>query len=113
MNCLLLDEETFRAVPNFDEHYIHSLADLDYGLTMKRMGIPVCVAPFYAGICEKNDPAGTWTDRSLSRRERFRRKAEPKGAPFQPWFHFLYKNFGLGQALLHGITPYIRILLGR
>jgi GT2 family glycosyltransferase len=113
MNCLLLDEKTFRAVPGFDAHYVHSLADLDYGLTMKRMGIAVQTAPFYVGICEKNDPAGSWLDRSLPRRERLRRKEAPKGAPFRPWFYFLYKNFGLRQALLHGFTPFVRILSGK
>jgi GT2 family glycosyltransferase len=113
MNCLLLEASVFLAAPGFDAHYIHSLADLDYGLAMKRMGIPARVAPFYVGTCEKNDPAGTWTDKSLPRRERLRRKESPKGAPFGPWFYFLYKNFGIGQALLHGFTPFVRILLGR
>lgn len=113
MNCLLLEKETFRAVPNFDEHYIHSLADFDYGLCMKRMGIPLLVAGFYVGVCPDNDPKGGWSDRSLSRLERLKKKESVKGAPFGPWFYFLRKNFGIGQALLHAFTPYIRILLGR
>lgn len=113
MNCVLLLRETFMAVPNFDEHYIHSLADFDYGLTMKRRGIPLLVADYYAGICPDNDPTGGWSDRSLSRMERLRKKESIKGAPFGPWFYFLKKNFGVGQALLHGFTPYIRILLGK
>ena len=113
MNCLLLDKETFLRVPNFDEHYIHSLADFDYGLTMKRMGIAMRVADFYVGTCPDNDPKGGWSDRSLSRIERLRKKESVKGAPFAPWFYFLKKNFGMGQALLHAFTPYVRILLGR
>ena len=112
MNCLLLEKETFQTVPNFDKHYIHSLADFDYGLCMKRMGIPMQVVDFYAGICPDNDPKGGWSDRSLSRRERLKKKESIKGAPFRPWFYFLRKNFGIGQALLHSFTPYIRILLG-
>lgn len=113
MNCLLLERETFLDVPNFDEHYIHSLADFDYGLEMKRRQIPMVVTDYYAGRCPDNDPKGGWTDRALSRRERLRKKESVKGAPFAPWFYFLRKNFGLGQALLHGFTPYIRILLGK
>lgn len=113
MNCILLEKETFLAVPNFDEHYIHSLADFDYGLTVKRMGITMLVTDCYAGICPDNDPTGGWSDRSLSRVERLKKKESIKGAPFKPWFYFLGKNFGLKQALLHGFTPYIRILLGR
>lgn len=113
MNCVLLEKETFFAVPNFDEHYIHSLADFDYGLTMRQMGITMRVAGYYVGVCPDNDPAGGWSDRSLSRMERIRKKESVKGAPVGPWFYFLRKNFGLGRALLHTVTPYIRILLGR
>ena len=113
MNCLLMPQEIFRKVPNFDEHYIHSLADFDYGLSMKRLGIPVYVYSSYAGVCPDNDPKGGWTDTSLTRRERLKKKESIKGAPFAPWFYFLRKNFGLTQALLHGFTPYIRILLGK
>lgn len=113
MNCLLMPQEIFRKVPNFDEHYIHSLADFDYGLSMKRLGIPVYVYSFYAGVCPDNDPKGGWTDTSLTRRERLKKKESIKGAPFAPWFYFLRKNFGLTQALLHGFTPYIRILFGK
>ena len=113
MNCLLLERETFHAVPNFDEHYIHTLADFDYGLCMKRMGLPMQVADFYAGICPDNDPRGGWSDRSLSRMERLKKKESIKGAPFGPWFYFLKKNFGVGRALWHAFTPYIRIMLGR
>jgi hypothetical protein len=80
---------------------------------MRRKGIPVQVSVSYAGICPDNDSTGGWTDRKLSRRERLRKKESVKGAPFRPWFYFLRKNFGLGQAILHGFTPYLRILLGR
>lgn len=113
MNCLLLEKETFYAVPNFDEHYIHTLADFDYGLYMKRMGIPMQVMDFYVGICPDNDPKGGWSDRSLPRLERLKKKESIKGAPFGPWFYFLKKNFGMKQALWHAFTPYVRILLGR
>lgn len=113
MNCLLLDQDTFVTVPNFDTHYIHSLADFDYGLEMKRRKIPMQVVPYFVGTCPDNDPKGGWTDRSLSRRERLKKKENIKGAPFAPWFYFLKKNFGLGQALLHGFTPYLRIIMGK
>lgn len=113
MNCLLLSKKTFLELPNFDAHYVHSLADFDYGLEMKRRQIPMYVTSYYAGTCPDNDPKGGWTDRSLPRRERLKKKENIKGAPFKPWFYFLRKNFGMGQALLHAFTPYLRILLGK
>jgi GT2 family glycosyltransferase len=113
MNCLLVDRDVFMETPNFDEHYIHTLADFDYGLSMKRNGIRCFVASGYVGICPKNASQGGWTDRSLSRRERMKQKESIKGAPFGPWFHFLKKNFGIRQAVVYSATPYIRILLGK
>lgn len=113
MNCLLLPEKAFQDTPNFDPHYVHSLADFDYGLTMKGLGIPVFVGEAYAGLCPNNPAEGTWADRSLGRLERLKKKESVKGAPFLPWFYFLKKNFGVGKALLHGFTPYLRILLGK
>ncbi|MCI5856566.1 MAG: glycosyltransferase [Agathobacter sp.] len=113
MNCLLLGGELFKANANFDPCYIHGLADFDYGLDMKRRNILLWVASFYVGKCEKNSEKGTWMDRSLPRRVRLKKKASPKGAPFRQWFHFLRKNFGAKTALLHGFTPYIRIIAGR
>jgi GT2 family glycosyltransferase len=113
MNCLLVIGAVFHEMPNFDKHYIHSLADFDYGLEMKRRQIPVRVYGSFVGRCPDNDPKGGWTDRSLTRRERLRQKESIKGAPFAPWFYFLRKNFGLRQAILHGFTPYLRILLKR
>lgn len=113
MNCLLLPGKAFKETPNFDSHYVHSLADFDYGLSMKRLGIPVFVGEAYAGICPNNPVKGTWADKSLGRLARLKKKESAKGAPFFPWFYFLKKNFGLGQAVLHGFTPYLRILLGK
>lgn len=113
MNCLLMDRDVFIQTPNFDEHYIHTLADFDYGLSMKRNGIPSIVATQYVGICQTNLPSGGWRDTGLSRIERLRKKESIKGAPFKPWFYFLMKNFGLRQAVLYGFSPYVRILLGK
>lgn len=113
MNCLLVPRDIFMELPNFDTHYIHSLADFDYGLEMRRRQIPVFVADSYVGVCPDNDPKGGWTDRSLSRKERLKKKESVKGAPFGPWFYFLRKNFGITEALLHAFTPYVRILLGK
>ena len=58
MNCLLLPKHVFMEIPNFDEHYIHSLADFDYGLEMKRRGIPMYVYHEYVGVCPDNDLKG-------------------------------------------------------
>lgn len=112
-NFVAIPTAIFHAVPTMDSRYIHSLGDFDYGLSIKKAGYEIEVLPFYAGKCANNSKEGTWMDTSLSRRERFKRKEDVKGAPFSQWFYFLKKNFGLPSALAHGFTPYLRILLGR
>lgn len=112
-NLVLLPAEVFEKMGNFDEHFTHAMGDFDYGLRIKRAGIPIESTRRYVGICERNPLKKTWADTELSRRERFRLKESPKGLPFREWFHFLRKNFGLGTALVRSMTPYVKILLGK
>lgn len=112
-NCVLMPGGIFRAVPNMDEVYNHSLGDFDYGLSIKRLGYNIEVYQEYIGICNKNSAKGTWNDASLKRAERLRKKEGIKGLPRKEWYHFLQKNFGTGTAVIRSVTPYIRILLGK
>ncbi len=112
-NCVLLAEEIFRSSGNIDDAYIHTLGDFDYGLQIHRLGYRIRVAPFYVGVCNDNEVTGGWRDPSLRRIARFKAKETVKGAPFYPWFHYLKKNFGLWPAVVHSITPYLRIIVGK
>lgn len=112
-NCVLIPHDIFFETENIDSKYIHSLGDFDYGLSMSRRGVKLCTYGEYVGICNDNSTEGTWMDTGLSRRDRLRAKENPKGAPFPQWFYFLRKNFGLRKALLHSVTPYVRIALGK
>ncbi len=111
-NCLLLPWKAFQEAGPFDAHYVHAMADYDYGFTLQGLGYRIWLTDFFVGTCDDNPLSGSWRDRSLPRLERIRRKEAPKGLPFRQWFYYLRKNFGLSQALWHSITPYIRILLG-
>lgn len=112
-NAVLIPYEVFRKVGAMDRHYVHSLGDFDYGLSIKRAGYAIYPSKEYAGVCESNPQTGGWQDVSLSRCERIRQKESVKGAPTRQWFYFLKKNFGLVTAIKGCMTPYIRILLGR
>ena len=54
--------------------YIHSLGDFDYGLSLKRNGYMIHPSRSYVGICNNNPLNGTWTDSSLSRKERVKKR---------------------------------------
>ena len=112
-NCVLIPRDIFFATENIDPVYIHSLGDFDYGMSMSRRGISLRTFGEYVGECNENGTDNTWMDKSLGIRQRLRKKESPKGAPFHQWFYYLKKNFGIKAALLHGWTPYIRILLGK
>lgn len=112
-NCVLIKSEQICKVGNFDTRYRHSLADLDYGFMLKKAGVPIISSAEYIGVCYKNSSRGTWSDKSLSRLERLRKKESVKGAPFGEWFHFMNKNFGFWLAVRYSISPYIRILMKR
>lgn len=112
-NAVLIPYEAFWEVGAMDGHYIHSLGDFDYGLSIKRAGYTIHSSKEYVGDCERNPSTGGWQDVSLSRYERIRKKESVKGAPTRQWFYFLKKNFGLLTAVKGCVTPYIRILLGR
>lgn len=113
MNCVLVNNSTFFDAGNFDKKFVHSLADFDYGLRISRKIGNVYMFSNYVGMCNDNPVKNTWADTSLSRVERIKKKETPKGAPFGPWFRFLYKNFGFPKAIVFSLSPYIRILLGK
>lgn len=111
-NCVLIPYSLFKKVGPYDEHYVHSLGDFDYGLELKKCGFQIFSSSNYVGICEKNSLINTWTNTSLNIAKRIKLKENFKGAPTKQWFYFLKKNFGILMAFRGVITPYIRIILG-
>ena len=112
-NCVLIPYDAFVKTGNMDAHYVHSLADFDYGLALKYQGYKIHVSKECVGICDNNSSKGTWTDTSLCRRERIKKKESIKGAPTKQWFYFLKKNFSVFTAFKGCVTPYIRIVIGK
>lgn len=110
-NCVLLPTAVFKVLPNIDRHYVHSMGDYDYGLEASKMNIPIAVSDFFVGVCADNPLEGTWRDVTLPRKERLKKKENPKGLPWRPWFYFVRKHYGLVSACASSITPYIKILL--
>lgn len=110
-NCVLLPKEVFKVLPNIDSQYTHSMGDFDYGLEARKSGIPIVVSDFFVGRCINNKIEGTWRDIHLSRKERLKRKEEPKGLPRKEWFYFVKKHFGVISACFNTVIPYVKILI--
>lgn len=112
-NCVLLPTNIFKALPNIDNHYTHAMGDYDYGLEARKRNFPIVVSDFFVGICIDNPVDGTWRDVKLSRRERLKKKENPKGLPCREWFYFIKKHYGFLSACVNSITPYLKILIRR
>lgn len=111
-NYVLLPSVVFKKAGNLDSNYRHTMADFDYGLHIRRLGYPIYSSVNYVGICERNKRENTWSERTLPRIDRFKRKESIKGLPCREWFYFLKKNFGIVKAIWHSVTPYIKIIIG-
>lgn len=111
-NCVLMEADIMNRVGNFDSMYTHNFADYDYGMTLNKFGYEIYGTSFYVGVCSDNSISGTWQDKSLSIKERLKRKEWPKGLPQKEWSYFLLKNFGVIYWIRYGYTGVIKILLG-
>lgn len=112
-NCVLLKKELLLKAGNLDVHYKHSMGDFDYGLYLKKMGVEIMHSKEYTGVCDDNHNINSWNNKEFSRIKRIKLKESPKGLPFADWFYFGKKNYGIGTAVYHAVTPYIKILLKR
>lgn len=110
-NCVLLPNRVVIDNGNMDSVYRHGLGDYDYGFMLSRAGVKIISTEDYVGVCEGNKVEGTWSDRSLPIKERIMKKESPKGSPAKEWWHFLYKNYGLADAIIHTLIPYLKIFL--
>lgn len=109
-NCVLIPTEIFIKTDNIDKVYTHTMGDFDYGLTIKKKGYSIYASNFMVGVCNNNSINDTWLDTTLSRKIRLQKKEDVKGLPFNEYFHFLNKNYGLFIAIIYSILPYIRIV---
>jgi GT2 family glycosyltransferase len=109
-NCVLVPRDVAREVGNLDPAFSHAMGDFDYGLRASRAGFPIWTVPGVVGCCARNSDAGTWRDRRLTPRERWRIVQEPRGLPPAEWKVFVRRHGGLMWPLRFA-TPYLRLIL--
>lgn len=111
-NAALVTRAVYRELGIFHDAYTHAMGDVDYGYQATRRGIAVIQSPTILGTCPRNPLSGTWKNRELSRRERFRRLQSTKGLPWREWVVYNRRNRGWLWPW-RSITPWLRIMLGR
>jgi len=98
-NTVWVSRKTWQRLGNLRSCFTHSMGDTDYGVRAQKAGIPVWLAPKYAGTCPAN--VGTrWDDADLSIAMRWKMLHAPKGCPPRefaqlvrmdhPWTWLLY-----------------------
>lgn len=109
-NLLLAARTVDDQVGGFPRGFVHGMADNDYTLRARKIGIHSYLTPTAIGTCERNRVQGTWKDLQLPPHERLRLLRSPKGLPFSTYWSFCLRHGGL-TGPLYAIKPYASILL--
>lgn len=111
MNLALISREALELAPFMRTGYVHGYADYDFGLSLKRAGGSIYVAPEIIGECSRNTKLGTWEDNSLNFVKRIKDLFGPKGMPIKQRWLFLRTNVSLLMAILIFPHPYIKFFI--
>lgn len=76
-NCTLIPGDVARKLGNLEPRFQHHYGDVDY--RARRAGFSIHVAPGFLGTCSGNSINGTWRDRSISVRRRWRDLLSSRG----------------------------------
>ena len=109
-NCVLIPHEVADRVGNLDPFYEHAMGDTDYALRARAAGFDLFALPGVMGYCSRNPLQGTFADRRMPFKKRWRLILSRKGLPVRSWMHFCRRH---GGALwpLHFAWPYTKLLL--
>jgi len=111
-NVVLVPRLVARAVGNLCGQFTHAIADTDYGLRARKMGISSWVAPGYVGLCRRNSDAHRWCDPALPVRARLRILRSPKGLPPRQWRIFARRHAPV-QWPMYWLSLYLRACFPR
>lgn len=109
-NCVLISRAAARVLGNMDPVYRHGIGDMDYGLRATRAGIPVWIAPGYAGHCVHDHRIeGSYLDRTLPLSVRWKKITSPKGLAPGAWLTYCRRHAG-SLWLLYWAWPYVKVI---
>jgi len=95
MNACLIAKGALDAIGFLDSHYVHSGADFDFGLRLKKAGGHILVAAGYVGQCERNREKKSAINSFQGVSLRYREMIGPKGEPLKQHLYFCRKHGGL------------------
>lgn len=92
MNFALISSKCLEAIGFLSNTFIHSGADFEYGLRLRKYGGQILVAPGYLGVCERNQKVLRPSYAANTLKKYLHARLSPKEAPFrQTWeYHRTY-----------------------
>ncbi|WP_433450413.1 glycosyltransferase family 2 protein [Streptomyces sp. CA-142005] len=108
-NVVLVPRSVVARVGPIDGGFGHGMADFDYGLRARALGVRIWVAPGTVGTCARN-PAPAHADSSLPFRARWKLIRSPKGLPPGSWRRFTRRHAGPMWPVFW-LLPYARLLI--
>lgn len=92
-NIVLVPRGVCKAMGNLSPEFRHNSADQDYGLSARKAGFEIWVAPGLLGQCRRN-LGERWADPKVPFRQRWRSLQSPKGQPLRETYIFCRRHNG-------------------
>jgi GT2 family glycosyltransferase len=107
-NVVLVPGSIADALDGIDGSFEHGMADFDYGLRARNLGIRTVIAPTYLGTCRRNRALVPWRDDAFTTTEQWRKILSPKGLPPASYARYLRRHGGLLWPVFW-VAPYARL----
>lgn len=109
MNGALISRSALDAVGFLSDYFVHSGADFEFGLKLRKAGGEVLVAPRHIGRCEFNPRSEVMPQDALTLTEGWRRLFDPKREPFRQRLAY-YRNHAGWLWPVRLVMPYLTFL---
>jgi GT2 family glycosyltransferase len=111
-NVVLISKKIYEAIGIIDNIFPHAIGDNDYGLRAVKNGIRIATPADYIGYCEGHDKLPAWCLPEVPFKKRLKSLYSPLGNSHPRYFFiFVYRHFGLAQAIKHFMSIHLRVLI--
>ncbi len=111
-NFVYISREAFSISGNIDPVYRHGMADIDYGLRAKRLGVEIYLLPGHVGTCSRNIEDNPTDALSTSFIARVREVSSQKRLPPKQWFFLTFRHYGIFWPAYFA-WPYLKAAIGQ
>lgn len=109
-NIVLVPKSVFNVVGNLDYRFRHSRGDIDYGLRARKAGFKIYQSAKFLGECDRHESVSNWCNPNINLMKRWKSLNHPTQYSPKEAFYFDKKHYGIGLAVFHQFTLYMRLL---